>query len=267
MQAGSCLITAQQTLSAARQAGLDEENLGLGSIAVLTFSRVIMDRLDDLCAMKEVDWIAARHHPYAAPRVVKRGAFQSLDITALLPPMGASPLSCIVEDLVACGTEAIFLVCAAWSLGPPVEFDDLIVPSFSVGPDGTSIHYGNDTGEVHAQQEVIDVLAEACRAKGARFHVGGNATCEALYCITPQMAGDFRDRGCLCMDNGETSTLFAMAQTLKILGGVLFQPYIALKRGWDPARFDEGYRATCHLQAEVVLEASLRLSLRGLLGK
>lgn len=258
------LITPQQTLAATRWSGLDDERLALSGIAVLTFSKAVMDRLEELCGLADAEWLSPLHHPYAAPHVVKRGMFEASSVTALVPPMGASPLSCIVEDLVACGVKAIFLVCAAWSLGPPVSFGDLIVPAFSVGPDGTSIHYGNPQGEVHAAPEIVNALTEACRALDARYHVGGNGTCEALYRITPGMADDFRRRGCLCMDNGEANTLFATARALNVLGGVLFQPYIELERGWDPARLgDERYRAACRLQAEVVLQASIRLGRQG----
>jgi len=254
------LITPEQALSAARQVGLGDEELGIAGVAVLTFSKAVVDRLEELCALEDGAWLSPRHHPYAAPHVVKRGAFHGLGVTILVPPMGASPLACIIEDLVACGVEAVFLVCAAWSLGPPVRFGDLIVPMFSVGPDGISIHYGNSKGEVYAAPEVVDALVEACRALGARYHVGGNGTCEALYRVTSQMAQGFRERGCLCMDNGEVSVVFATAQTLGIAGSVLFQPYIELERGWDPTLLhDERYRAACRLQAEVVLEASVRL--------
>jgi uridine phosphorylase len=261
------LITPQQTLTAARQAGLGDEELELSGVAVLTFSKAVVDRLETLCGLTDAAWLAPQHHPYAAARIVKRGAFEGIDITALVPPMGSSPLACIVEDLVACKVQAVFLVCAAWSLGPPVQFGDLIIPSVSLGPDGTSIHYGNGQGVTHPAPAVVDALAGACRERGAQHHVGGNATCEALYRITPEMVEGFRRRGCLCMDNGEASTLFAIARTLGIVGGVLFQPYIELAQGWDPGRLrDERYRAACHLQAEVVLEASIRLEQQGLLG-
>lgn len=259
------LITPEQTLSAARRAGLSDEDLRSGDAVVLTFSKAIMDRLEDLCGLKDAKWLGPQYHPYAAAEIVKRGVFEGMSIMALVPPMGASPLACIVEDLVACGAQAVFLVCAAWSLGPPVRFGDLIVPSFSIGSDGTSIHYGNTSGHVSAEPAVVEALTEACRERGATVHVGGNASCEALYRITPQMAEDFRERGCLCMENGEASTLLAATQTLGILGGVLFQPYIELAQGWDPARLDEVYRATCHLQAEAVLGAAVQLKRRGLL--
>jgi uridine phosphorylase len=254
------LITPEQTLSAARRAGLDDDDLNLSGIAVVTFSRPVIERLDELCGLEDAAWISPAHHPYAAARIVKRGQFEGLGVTALVPSMGASPLACIVEDLVACGVQAIFLVCAAWSLGPPVAFGDLIVPVFSVGRDGSSTHYGNSRGQVYALSEVVDALADACRTRDTRVHLGGNASCEALYRITPHMADRFQRRGCLSMDNGEASTLFAVARTLEVPGGVLFQPYIDLRQGWDPRPLqDRRYRTTCRLQAEVTLEAGATL--------
>ncbi len=260
------LVTPRQTVAAALSNGVPPEALNLSGVAVLTFSRAIMERLEELCQLRDAQWIPQRAHPYVAPQVVKRGQFQRLNVMALVPPMGASPLACIVEDLVACGVRAIFLACAAWSLGPPVRFGDLIVPAFSIGPDGTSIHYGNTTGHVSADPVMVEALTAACRELGATTHVGGNACGEALYRITPQMAEGFRQRGCLSMENGEASTLLAMAQTLGVHGGVLFQPYIDLAEGWNPTRLgEESYRVTCRLQAEVVLKASDWLSRQGLL--
>lgn len=259
------VITPQQTLSAARRDGLENDDLEIAGIAVLTFSKAVVDRLEELCGLKDATWLSPRHHPYDTPRVVKRGAFHGLGVTLLVPPMGASPLACILEDLIACGARAVFLVCAAWSLGPPVELGDLVVPTFSLGPDGTSIHYSDPHSPVQiSPPDVVEALVGACRAVGVGCHVGGNGTCEALYRITPEMVEEFRHRGCLCMDNGEASTLLAVTRALGVPGGVLFQPYIDLKRGWDPAvlRRDR-YLAVCRLQAEVVLEAGLRLWRRG----
>ena len=259
------MITPRQTLSVARQAGLGDEDLLLGGIAVLTFSKGVVDRLAELCELEDATWIGPRHHPYAAAEVVKRGTFEGIGVTALVPPMGASPLACIVEDLASCEVQIIFLVCATWSLGPPVQFGDLIVPAFCLGPDGTSIHYGNAEGEVHADPPVVDALAQACAALGVAHHVGGNGSCEALYRITPEMANGFRNRGCLCMENGEASTLFSVARSHDVLAGVLFQPYIELAHGWDPSHLgDRRYRSACRFQAEVVLEATLRLKQKGL---
>jgi hypothetical protein len=260
------LVTPQQTLAAARDAGLSEEQLSLGEVAVLTFSKAVVDRLEEKCDLEDAAWISQLHHPYAAPRVVKRGEFQGIGVTAVVPPMGASPLACVVEDLVACGVQAVFLVCAAWSLGPPVRFGDLIVPSFSVGPDGTSIHYGNGASDVRASPGVVDALAGACHALGVRFHVGGNGSCEALYRISPLMVSDFQKAGCLCVDNGEASTILAVAQALQFHAGVLFQPYIELAKGWNPACLEGNlYLSTCAIQAEISLRTATLLRVKGVI--
>lgn len=262
----SFLITPQQVMAIAKDDGLDDEKLSLSGLAVMTFSRAIMERLEELCGLEDAEWISMKHHPYGAPQVAKRGRYEGMEVFAVVPPMAPSPLSCVVEDLAACGAKAIFLVCAAWSLGPPVKFGDLIVPEFSVGPDGTSIHYGNTSGRAEADPDVVEALTEAGRERGATVHVGGNATCEALYRISPQMVEDFREQGCFCMENGEANMMYSMARTLGFVGGVLFQPYIDLPQGWSTAPLlDELYGQTCHLQADVVLDACLRLREEGVL--
>ena len=260
------LITPQQAAAAGRRAGLTDEDLQLDGIAVLTFNRSIVERLGELCDLEDASWLGPHVHPYAGPRVVKRGERDGLGIAVLVPPMGASPLACTLEDLIAGGVRAVFLACAAWSLGPPVSFGDVVVPSFAVGPDGTSIHYGNSEGRMEADPAIVETLAGSASGRGATVHVGGNATCEALYRITPEMAASFRQQGCLSMENGEAAVLFAVCRSLGVPGGVVFQPYVDLTEGWDPSRFDDGYEATCRLQADVVLDAALRLRDGGLLG-
>ena len=259
------LITPEQTLTAARLSGLDEKSLRIPSVAVLTFNKSIVDRMGELCGLVDATWLGPFHHPYAAAEIVKRGEYNGVDLTLLVPPMGASPLACIVEDLASCGAKSVFLACAAWSLGPPVQLGDLIVPAYSAGPDGTSIHYGNTSGLVDVDPIVVEALADSCRKHEARVHVGGNASCEALYRITPEMIEKFRKQGCLCMENGEANALLAVARSRGILAGVLLQPYIELSRGWDPNWLGERYRVACRLQAEVILDACVELKRRGLL--
>jgi hypothetical protein len=254
------LITPQQTLSIARQGGIGDNSLALSGTAVLTFSKIIVDHLTELCSLKDIEWISPRYHPYCAADVIKRGVYKEMDVIVLVPPMGASPLACILEDLIACGIQTVLLACAAWSLGPPVDFGDLIIPSFSVGLDGTSIHYGNIHGYISAESVVVDALTMACNKRGEKIHVGGNVTCEALYRISPKMVVGARQHGCLSMENGEVNTLFAVTQALDILGGVLFQPYIDLQEGWNPACLFDSYPVACRSQAEIVLDAGLQLS-------
>jgi len=253
------LMTAEQTAAAGRKAGLTTEDLALSGVAVLTFSRGVVERLGELCDLQDAEWLGPHVHPYAGPSLVKRGTHQGLGVTVLVPAMGASPLACTIEDLIACGVDTVFLACAAWSLGPPVAFGDVLIPSFAVGPDGTSIHYGNVEGRIDGDAAVVSALSEAARDRGACAHVGGNASCEALYRITSEMVERFRRAGCVSMENGEAAVLFSICRSFGIHAGALFQPYIDVTRGWDPERLDDAYRRTSRLQAEVVLDAACRL--------
>jgi len=259
------LVDTGQILSAATKLGLGEEDLRLEGIAVLTFSRSVVERLDALCSLQDVKWLGPRVHPYGGPEVVRRGRHEGLDVVVLVPAMGASPLACTIEDLISCGIGAVFLACAAWSLGPPVAFGDVLVPSSAAGPDGTSIHYGNSDERIDADPAVVAALAESARNRGATVYVGGNGTCEALYRITPGMAESFRKRGCLSMENGEAAVLFAVCRSFGIPGGAIFQPYINLAEGWNPDRLDDVYQATCRLQAEATLDAGHRLRREGMI--
>jgi hypothetical protein len=56
-----------------------------------------------------------------------------------------------------------------------------------------------------------------------------------------------------------------MAQALGFVGGVLFQPYIDLSKGWDPSRLGEDYVQSCRFQAEAALQAAIRLREQGLI--
>jgi uridine phosphorylase len=258
------LITAAQTRQYATVMDPEHHARTLPAVAVLTFSRAVLDRLQPLCGLENMAWLEASQHPYATAQTVKRGTHAGREVVVLVPPMGSSPLACVIEDLAAGGVGAVFLVCAAWSLGGPVDFGDLLIPAVSVGPDGTSIHYGNGHGLVAADRAAVQALAQACRERGLRYHVGANGSCEALYRISAEMADRFRAQGCLCMDNGEASTLYAVTRALGIVGGALFQPYLDLREGWQPARLhDSRYQEACERQAEVVLAAIERLGAEG----
>jgi hypothetical protein len=48
------LITSRQALSAALRAGLRPERLNLSGVAVLTFSRGVVERLSKLCELEDL---------------------------------------------------------------------------------------------------------------------------------------------------------------------------------------------------------------------
>ena len=130
----------------------------------------------------------------------------------------------------------------------PLELEEHGAAPFA----GGIIQYGYQCG----------LLWGATLAAGARSYrlLGAGPKAQTLAVIVAQrLVESFRDRGCLSMENGEAAVLFAVCRSFGVLGGAIFQPYIDLAEGWNPGRLDDAYQVICRLQADVVLDAALRL--------
>ncbi|MFX0095608.1 MAG: hypothetical protein ACFFBD_27975, partial [Candidatus Hodarchaeota archaeon] len=240
--------------------GVPRSELNIPSLVILTFNKAIGDDLFHLCNLKDWTWAGTKFTPYAPPVKAFKGKFNQTDIAVFVPPMGASPIISFCEELIFFGAKILFLLCASWGLGDKYLYKGQIhLPSFAIGLDGTSPHYGNKEWKVEPEPRTFKALATALNELGGSWKEGGVAACEALYRITPEMVTEFRKKGCLSMENGEVASLYSLAKTKNILIGVLLQPYIDLEQGWKTSYMDEIYAETCKLQARAALKAAMIL--------
>lgn len=236
--------------------GISPKELKVPQLAILTFNRGILDELTRICELKEWDWPGAKFSPYYSTYKSWKGTTDTNEVGAFFPPMGASPLVTFCEDLIHYGAKAIFLLCASWGLGRDfLRAGQIHLPSFAVGIDGTTPHYGNKDFRVEYEPGAFKALATALNTIGADWKEGGVGACEAFYRITPDLIDNFRKQGCLSMENGETSALYCLAKERDITVGVLLQPYIDLEQGWKISFMGERYKETCRLQARAAIEA------------
>lgn len=242
----------------AKSQGLPRSELEVPSMIILTFSKAILDELCNLCNdLEKWRWKGEMFSPYSSSRKSLKGSINDLhDIAVFIPPMGASPLVAFCEELIYFGAKYIILICASWGLGEEyLSKGQIQLPNFAIGIDGTSIHYGNLKNDVKHEPKAFNALTEALSKLGVNWKKGGVGTCEALYRISPKMADEFRKQGCLSMDNGEVASLYSLAHKKKIPIGVLLQPYIDLKNGWNISYLDEEYSEICRVQACTAIEA------------
>lgn len=250
-------ITPDQIRYQAKLFGIKETHLELPPVVMLTFNESILDELQNACKMKEWNWMVWEYSPYAIPRKALKGTYHGVEVALIVPPMGASPIVALCEELIYFGTKSIFLLCASWSLGKDyLKRGDIHIPSFGIGLDGTSPHYGNRSGKAESEPRTYQALLDALEKQDVSYKVGGVGTCEAIYRITQDMLQNYRELGCLSMDNGETAALYSLAQVSKAKIGVLLQPYIDLTEGWQVSYLDDDYRNTCRIQAKVALQAA-----------
>lgn len=255
------LITPADVEREALLQGIDRVTLEVPRLILLTFNQSVVQELTQLALMEEWEWPAARFSPaYSPPSMSWRGHVDGEPIAVFVPPMGPSTLTSFCEELIHYGARAIFLLCASWGLGQAhLAQGEIHLPSFAVGIEGTSPHYDNDGWRVEAEPRAFQTLATALEDLKATWKEGGVGSCEAFYRITPDLADRFQRQGCLSMENGETSALFALARAQGIPIGVLLQPYIDMEKGWSVSYMGEKYRESGKLQARAAVAASSKL--------
>jgi uridine phosphorylase len=237
--------------------GASRAELEVPSLVFLTFNRPVVEELTRLCELEEWEWPGGRFTPYSPPSKSWRGKLDEENIAVFVPSMGASPLIAFCEELVHYGAQVLFLLCASWGLGRAyLDAGEIHLPSFAVGMDGTSPHYGNHDRRPEAEPRAFKALAFGLDKVGAVWKEGGVGSCEAFYRITPELADEFREQGCLSMENGEVAALYSLAKEHDIPIGVLLQPYIDLEGGWRISYMGEKYAESGRLQARAAIEAA-----------
>lgn len=251
------LINPDDVETEALAQGIPRTELEVPSLVFLTFNRCVLEELTRVCDLKDWEWPGAAFTPYSPPDEGWRGKIDKQDIAVFVPPMGASASVSFCEELVVYGARAIFLLCASWGLGKAyLHQGEIHLPSFAMGMDGTSPHYGNRDWRAEAEPTAFKALATALDSVGAAWKEGGVGCCEAFYRITPELADGFREQGCLSMENGETAALYCLARERDIPIGALLQPYIDLEQGWRISFMGEKYAETGRLQVHAAIEAS-----------
>ncbi|UCG01165.1 MAG: hypothetical protein JSW11_16295 [Candidatus Heimdallarchaeota archaeon] len=242
----------------AKSKGVTLSELEVPSLIILTFNKAVVEELENLCHdLKDWSWKGEKFSPYSSSRLSLKGSIDGLyDIAVFIPPMGASPLIAFSEELSYFGAKAIFLICSSWGLGEKyLSKGQIHLPNFAIGIDGTSIHYGNQKYNVLNEPIAYNALATSLKELKVNWKKGGVGACEAIYRITQEKIDEFRQQGCLSIENGEVASLFTFANVHKIPIGVLLQPYIDLEEGWNLSYLDEEYIKTCKIQAQVAIEA------------
>lgn len=249
------MISPKDVKKEAEKKNVSEEELTVPPFVVLTFNEGIINELREASHLQKWEWPGAKFSPYASPSQSWKGTVDAKELFVVIPPMGASPVAAFTEEMMHFGAESIFLLCASWSLGEKyLRKGQIHLPTFAVGADGTSPHYGNEQHRVEMDEPMEHALEVALDTVGADWKKGGVGSCEAIYRITPNLVRTYRKKGCVSMENGEAATLLSIATIHDVPIGILFQPYIDLTRGWSLSFFGEKYQETCKLQARAALE-------------
>ena len=160
------------------------------------------------------------------------------------PLMGAPYAVMVLETLVAWGASRFLFYGWCGGIAEVLQPGDVIVPHAAFVDEGTSMHYGQTTGDcVHAasaNREIKRLLADG----GMAFSEGPIWTTDAIYRETPSKIRQFQQRAALGVEM-EVSALFSAARYLRVELGAL----LLVSDRVSPDRWHPGFRDPAFLES------------------
>jgi len=255
-----CCTSKDVIQAATKSSGKSLKDFEVDSNVIIIFSEYLLNYLKKKTKLAEKDWLMP-FHPYAAPEHIYRGSYKEINITVIIPPMGASPMASIAEDLIFCGAKRILLVCGSWGIGDKVNLLDYLIPTYALGVDGTTLHYGRNQGEeTELDKEVTDTFIEEIKKKTQNYHIGKNFCKEAFYQIKKEEIYELQKKGCISIENGELNVLSTICNQNDVKFGAIFYSYYNPLDGWIIPWMEERYKDCVSLECEIALATMLRLN-------
>jgi len=254
-----CINSQDVLKTALKVSGKKEEDFSVAPFTIIYFSNFLFKYLSKEIKLQQDDWLAP-FHPYASS-FVSNGNYKGIPISVIQPPMGASPLSCVVEDLIYCGAKVILLVCGSWGIGKNVELLDYIIPTHTSGPDGTSVYYKRDINEeMEINSEIFNIILNEVKKQTRNYHIGKNFSIEAFYQMNKQNILKMQQNNFISIENGELNVIASICRLKEIKFGAIFYSYFNPLIGWNIPWINDEYRICVELQGKIVLNAIEEMS-------
>jgi len=258
-------INSQDVLNTAiKVSGKNKEDFRVAPYGIIYFSNFLFKYLSKEIKLEQDEWLAP-YHPYASA-FVSNGNYQGIPISVIQPPMGASPLSCVVEDLIYCGAKVILLVCGSWGIGKNIELLDYIIPTHTSGPDGTSGYYGRDINEeMEIDPEIFNIILNESKKQTGNYHIGKNYSIEAFYHMNKLNILKLQQNNFISIENGELNVIASICRLKKVNFAAIFYSYFNPFIGWEVPWIKDNYRICVERQGEIALGAIKEIDSKNLI--
>jgi uridine phosphorylase len=239
-------------LRAMEKANKSIDDFKVEKYAIVFFSTYFLEYLRKNFQVNEDPWLSP-YHPYASS-MLYRIQFKNVKACAICPPMGASSMACVVEDLIYNGATLILLACGAWGIKEDINLLDFMIPTHTLGYDGTSVDYSRSDGqEIPVSKKTFDVIKENVLKEAVQCHIGKNCSKEAFYKINKDFIFKAQKMGCISMENGELNIIATIANNKNVQCGALLYNYFNPLQGWKIPWLNKRYREVVFRQCKIAL--------------
>ncbi len=126
------------------------------------------------------------------------------------PLMGAPYAVTLLETLIAWGVRKVIFLGICGAISPHVKTGDIVLPSSAVIDEGTSCHYGMETGAaVFPSGKIVEKIKNTLKETTLTFHEGPVWTTDAVFRETKEKVVFHQEKGVLGVEM-EVSALFSV---------------------------------------------------------
>ena len=170
------------------------------------------------------------------------------------PLMGAPYAVALLDTLAAWGVQRFLFLGWCGSIAAQVQIGDIVVPERAFIDEGTSRHYGVDSGAVYRPEGALPGQVAALLGQAdITHHTGAVWTTDAIYRETEPQVRQFQGKGALAVEM-EVSALFSAARFRGVeLCSVLVTSDRLHDMRWQPGFKDRRFKAAREAARDIIL--------------
>ncbi len=225
-----------------------------GSLVILVSSRKDMMALCSLLQVKpdhSFDFMMSR---------ICTSISESHHFSVVGPMVGAPYAAILFENLIAWGARKFIFFGLCGSISPNVKIGDIILPTGSFIQEGTSLHYGKETGEVSlCSGNILSKLKAAFEEEHLVFQEGLVVTTDAVFRETRELVYAYQEKNALGVEM-ELSALFTIGKYRGVdIGAVLVVSDELSTFQWKPGFGEDFFKKQCKVVQRTISKICLTL--------
>ncbi len=208
--------------------GITIDEIGVAPIVVVSWGRHVIQSLAQTIEAQPAE------HWFYEERPLFNGSVGGKKVSLIHLLVGAAGTVMMMEELIACGARIFLALGWAGSLQPHVPVGTFIIPNSCLIEEGTSAHYSDHKTPVTPDPALVELLAQAAQAEGAKVVKGPLWTTDAPYRELRSKVTAYSEQGVLGVDM-ETSAMYTLGQYRKVKVCNLLVVSDELGQEWRPA--------------------------------
>ncbi len=176
------------------------------------------------------------------------------------PIIGAPYAVLLLETLIAWGSRRVVFFGLCGAISRKVKIGDIVLPTGAVIEEGTSLHYGENTGQtVFCSTNTLSLIKETFSKERISYHEGVVWTTDAAFRETTEKVLFYQEKNILAVEM-ETSALFTVGMFRKVdVGAILVVSDELSTLTWKPGFGENRFKKNCKAIQGVITKLCLTI--------